>query len=488
MNAPVEYSSDSLPIRAGAVPRPNFAATLTLLIGLVITWLTAEAETPSALMRWIAVGTGVSLFLCAYLEVRSGGWQALMRADLIAMGALYYLLFVEFLFPQVAFDEAVQRTEIIGTGILCCFCGFAGIAIGRHLVRRNVAPWRFTERDAPSGMFLILFWLSVGIGYFHMLLAVDFNPFEMVRYFVLPRFDAPWQRGQYGDSKALLAEVGAMLYLVPPLAGVILGRRGTYSVQSRFIVLLVLLFTFFYGFCTGTRNIIGAYLLSFIVAYFYATGASWEKTVIPGLLALIVMTISTYYSPSFRNVGIAQYIKGVRMDEEQTPEKFFVDYNFYVIAVLTNIFPDSFDFVKWKTPIWFLVRPIPRALWPTKPTGEDISPQTYLLSTETGQGGVTISATFVGEAYMAFGLIGVLACSLALGVLCQWWARKASSITSDFGILLYGSGFYAIAISMRSIYWLPVAILPTVAAALIGMWLIRYTPRTALQHPVSMAS
>src|SRR5207237_1209845 len=73
---------------------------------------------------------------------------------------------------------------------------------------------------------------------------------------------------------------------------------------------------------------------------------------------------------------------------------------------------------------------------------------------------VTLSATFVGEAYMIAGLLGVVVGSLLIGMGAQYWTQKAFSKTSNFGVLIYGSGFLALVISMRSIYWLPVAILP----------------------------
>src|SRR5207302_9462267 len=47
----------------------------------------------------------------------------------------------------------------------------------------------------------------------------------------------------------------------------------------------------------------------------------------------------------------------------------------------------------------------------------------------------------------------------------------AFSPESGFGILIYGSGFFAVVIAMRSMYWLPVAILPTIAAVVLGYFL-----------------
>jgi hypothetical protein len=55
-----------------------------------------------------------------------------------------------------------------------------------------------------------------------------------------------------------------------------------------------------------------------------------------------------------------------------------------------------------------------------------------------------------------------------LGWLATYWTRKAFSIQADFGILLYGSGFFAVVITMRSLYMLPVASLPVLAVVVLG--------------------
>jgi hypothetical protein len=54
---------------------------------------------------------------------------------------------------------------------------------------------------------------------------------------------------------------------------------------------------------------------------------------------------------------------------------------------------------------------------------------------------------------------------------------------SDLGIMIYGTGFFAIAITMRSIYLLPVAMLPTIFAAVIGYWLTQRTQQRRKQAP-----
>jgi hypothetical protein len=53
--------------------------------------------------------------------------------------------------------------------------------------------------------------------------------------------------------------------------------------------------------------------------------------------------------------------------------------------------------------------------------------------------------------------------------------------------MIYGTGFFAIAMTMRSIYILPVAMLPTIFAATIGYWLTQRMRKRRKQAPRPLA-
>jgi oligosaccharide repeat unit polymerase len=474
----------SPPLRAESAKVPLLAswkATALFLFGLLCTGLTLHGESPSATARFAAVGSGLSLLGFAAVEIRRR-WANLLRADLVSMFALYYLIFLEFLFPQPDFD-VLSRNANVDLGIEIVLWGFGAMAVGRHLLSRRSRPWTLAEKQFPPSTIVALFWLCFAMGYLYMLASVNFDPALMIWYFTGPRFSAPWSRGRFGDAQALLFELGAMIYLVPPLAGIILGRRQLYPRLGVLLVLLALLLTFFYGFTTGTRSVMGAYLITFFVAYFYSASCSRKQIVQLGAVAAFVMVVNTIYGVQFRNMGLREYIRSGNQ-ESQTQENFFVDYNLLSISGLVAVFPDHHPYLEWEVPEWFFVRVVPRALWPGKPDGTAISPDSYLDVGPT----TTISATFVGEAYMGFGLAGSIVVGLLLGWLAAFWTRKAFSVRSDFGILLYGSGFFAVVITMRSLYMLPVASLPVLAVAVLGSLAKGRTPARkavlarAIQH------
>jgi oligosaccharide repeat unit polymerase len=439
----------------------SWGATAFLFAGLLATGLTFYGDTPSSSARYAAIGCGLSLAGFAIIEIKRSRGN-LLRADLVAMAALYYLVFIEFLFPQPDFDS-LSRNANVDLGIEVVLWSFGAMALGRHLVSRRSRPWPLADKQLSQSTIVVLFWLCFAMGYFYMLASVHFDPALMIWHFMGPRFGAPWARGKFGDAQALLFELSAMIYLLPPLAGIILGRRHLYPRLGVLLVLLALLLTFFHGFTTGTRSVMGAYLITFLVAYFYAASCSVKQIVQLGAIAAFVLVTTTIYGVEFRSSGLREYIRSGKQESE-AKDNFFVDYNLLSIAGLVTVFPDHYAYLEWDVPEWFFVRVVPRVLWPGKPDGTAISPELYLDVAPT----TTISATFVGEAYMAFGLAGSIVAGLLLGWLAAFWTRKAFSIRSDFGILLYGSGFFAAVITMRSLYMLPVASLPVLAVVALG--------------------
>ena len=462
MNRIPKRSGSSRPDDRKAPLPASWGATALFLFGLLATGITLVGETPLAVARHAAIGSGLSLAVFTIVEIRRS-WANLLRADLVSMAALYYLTFAEFLFPQPSFDTLARNVDI-EQGVLVVLSGFAAMAIGRHFVSRRSRPWRLADKELPPASLLVPFWLCFAMGYFYMLATVGFDPSLMIWHFMGPRFSEPWARGQYGDARALLYELGATIYLVPPLAGIILGRRRLYPRLGVLLVSLALLLTLFYGFTAGTRSIMGAYLITLLVAYYYAASCSRKQIIQLGALAAFLLVASTIYGLQFRTMGLREYLRRGEQQSDRGPREFFVDYNLLSISTLVSVFPDEFRYLGWEVPEWFFVRVVPRALWPGKPDGVNVSPGLYLEAFP----GTTISATFIGEGYMCAGLLGSVLAGVLLGWLANYWTRKAFSIQSDFGILLYGSGFFAVVITMRSLYMLPVASLPVLAVVVLG--------------------
>ena len=241
-------------------------STCVILSGLAFTWVVLPSESAAEVFTVAAIGVGIALVVATLIE-GTRGIRTLVRVDILAFWALYGLTFLEFFFPQPGVNAMVSSAAAVdGTNVV--LLGFAALAIGRNLVsKRASSRVHLASIDLRPRSVFLLFVLATLLGYFHIFLAVDFDPFEALRQMALPRFSQSWGRGRYGDAAALLYELGAVIYLIPPTAGLIFARAKEYSAIQKVIVAIVIAVTFFYGFASGTRNVFVTYVITFAGAY-----------------------------------------------------------------------------------------------------------------------------------------------------------------------------------------------------------------------------
>ena len=452
------------------------------LLGLLCTGLFLSGKNPTDIARFAAIGTGASLAASVIFDLKHSV-KNLVRADLLALVSLYYLTFCEFLFPQPDF---VMMVDVNSTtrAVHACLFGFAGLVLGRHLLQLKKQP--FAELfNAPisASSIVTTFALCLFGGFSYMLACSHFDPVKMVKWFLEPRFTQPWSRQALGDWTALLHELEMLLFLIPPLGGVIFARRRRHSLASLCFVAFGVSFVLFYGFCSGTRYFFAAYLITLLAGFAFAAGPGQKKEVIAAAIAAAaLMLVATVVMLEFRNMGLRVYATHDYEDFSR-PEKIertlYVDYNLYVICRIVDTFPRRHDYLGFEVPFLAMVRPVPRALWPGKPEG-----LSYPIEDVVGADGWTVAATFIGEAYMSGGALAVFAIGCVFGALARWWNLLASGRNSEFGVLIYASGFFAAAIAMRSMLVLTTALLPSIAGIAAGFLLIRRASRRPATPPV----
>ncbi|HWB58858.1 MAG TPA: O-antigen polymerase [Chthoniobacteraceae bacterium] len=449
-------------------PRAHPVGSLLFLAGAGFTALTLHGGTPSGLAHYASIGIGLSLLASMYMDSRAGLLN-LVRPDLMAIFALYFLTLFEFLFPQVAFDQEAGLADT-REAIIACIVGFSGMVIGRHLpnVRKHPLKKIFLT-PTPPGLVIFIFVACVILGSLNMLIAVDFSVPQLFHYFVAPRFSQPWSRERLGDWKALLHELELILQLVPPIAGVIFGRRKKFNGAQLFITACGLFYVLFFGFSGGTRNVFATYLVTFLIGYAFAMprGRTKELIVVSAACA-VLLVVSSVLMLQFRDEGLATYANGgYRYNvEHASEESLFIDYNLYAISRIVGYIHGGNHYLGWEIPYQALIRVVPRALWHGKPEALSISVEDIMNVSN-----LTIATSFVGEAYLSWGLIGVLIAGLFFGTVTGWWSHLASARNSELGILIYASGFLAAVISMRSVLVFTTAVLPTLAA-IGGGWVL----------------
>jgi oligosaccharide repeat unit polymerase len=459
---------------ADIAPHPDKLGSVLCLAGLGLTALFLRGQTPEDVARFGAVGVLLSLGVSLVMDLKRG-IQNVVRTDVMALMSLYFLTLAEFLVQQGQFNT-VAAMGPTRTAVLACICAYAGMVAGRHLVRpTRKAPFQALFRqEAPSSVLFSVFWTCVIVGYLNMLISVHFNVFTMIDFFMEPRFAQPWQRGRLGDWKAMLYELDMLLYLVPPLGGILIARRGKHSKLQVFLVMLGVLFTLFYGFSSGTRNIFASYLVTFLIGYCFAANRRQTKEMIViAAFSVVALLVSTKVMLDFRDVGLKDYIgQGYYKEASNTQQgqSLAVDNNLYAISRVVEYFPWHHAYTGLEIPYLAVIHPIPRVLWPSKPEGMSISVEDIF-----GAEGYTVATSVVGEEYIMHGFLAVALMSVFFGACCAWWNLMASPKNSEFGILVYASGFFSAVITMRSMNWFSTALLPTLAGLVLGyIFLLRH--------------
>lgn len=453
---------------AGAIPKNPAVPTLIMVVGLALTWLALPSTDSESVFDVAAIGVGGALLIATIVEA-SAGVRALIRTDNLMLWVFYGLTLLEFLFPQPDVNHTVGVDAAIrGTGIV--LLAFFGLVVGRHLVstRSNpVAPVDFK----PEHLFA-LFVFAFVVGYLHIFIAVNFDPIEMVTQMARPRFTQPWGRGKLGDISALLFELSLLIYLLPPIAGFMFARARQFSTVQKLFVILVLGLTFFYAFASGTRNVLGTYVIAMFGAYVLSKpDLNLKRLLMFGIpLAALLLFVSTLMLELRSHGGITS------LGSERQYNTLYIDHNMVNVSNLTSVFPDVVDYLGWEIPVHSITKPIPRALWPGKPEGLSMSIEAALGSFD---GITTLACTFAGEAYMAYGLLGVLITSLLFGAAAGRWNQVGQDRNSSFSQILYASGFLCAAMSMRSLLVMVPYMLPTLALWLIGKF---FLPKSSV-HP-----
>jgi oligosaccharide repeat unit polymerase len=451
-------------------PHPNLIGSGVCLGGLVITALFLHGTTPEDVARFAAFGVLASIGFSILMDLRRG-IQNVVRTDVMAIMSLYFLTLAEFLVQQRQFN-AVAGMASTRTAVLACIWAYGGLVIGRHLVKptRKHPLQSLFQQAVPSSVLFSIFWACVIIGYLNMLVSVHFNFVEMVEYFMQPRFAQPWQRGRLGDWKAMLYELDMLLYLVPPLGGILIAQRRRHPPLQVALATFGVVFTLFYGFSSGTRNIFASYLVTFLIGYCFAASKKQTKEMtILAVTSVVALIFSTKVMLDFRDVGLQDYItQGYYKEASHTQEgqSLAVDNNLYAISRVAEYFPQHHDFTNFEIPYLALIHPIPRVLWPSKPEGMSITVEDIF-----GADGWTVATSVVGEEYIMHGFVAVFLMSIFFGACCAWWNLLASPKNSEFGILVYASGFFSAVITMRSMNWFSTALLPTLAGLVLG-WLL----------------
>jgi len=457
------------------------AGTIAILVSCGVGYMLSLQEgTPSHIARNVAFSVLAGVLISFLMDWRYG-LRNLLRVDVFALLAYFFLTFFEFLFPQTRFDFLVIPEDVV-EAIHLLLIGMVAIVIGRHLKlfpRRPlevVSEVRMQPRD-----FLVIFFGAAFFNFLPLFLSVDFNPVAWFEETLKPRFGRAWARSQYGTFSTLLKELQLLGYILPPIGGLIFARFRQYNKVQLAGVGIVLVLLWYTAFSSGTRNILAIQLAGFFAGYFIIQREIRLKIAIPAVILVGgCFVVIAEHMVSFRNMGLgpyvehglykaeykefeAEYLAG-GIEEEGGERGYFVDYNLWRLSQLVPAFPELHGFIGWNMPFVAITKPVPRALWPSKPMDLAVS-----LEDVVGATGYTVAVTWVGEAFIAGGPVWIIATGLLIGAFCALWNHLARFVHSPFALIVFASGFYAVLLLMRSLMFFTTALLPSVALIVMGV-------------------
>jgi len=450
-----------------ANPRMVLLSTILLVATCTICGLLMPKLAPFETFKFCAFVVGPALAVSLLLESQ-GHIRRLIRVDVAALLALYALTFGEFLAPNL---RVLYRTtpEAAVKACIGVLIGLAFLAIGRHfpLPRKKGKAFEQSLPPIRDKTVFHLFLVMTVLGFFYVFMTCGFNPLVVLENLTHARWDKPWVRSAQGDWRSAITELAMLLYVVAAMGGYILARPKSFSIIKRMTVIFVLAFLFFFDFCDGTRTNLLIRVSLFLAALLMASDP--KKILFPALFTVATVVALAPLSAMmlrFRNFGLGAYLRG--QSEIAYGNSFLIDNNMFSIARVMDVYPSIYPLPGMEIVILALTKPVPRVLWPGKPEGLTVPVETAL-----GERGFTLATTYIGESYLAGGYVGIVIVSMLLGVAAATWNRIGVRARTNMDLVYYASGFFAAMVGMRSMLWITIALVPTVAFYAVGKLLLR---------------
>ncbi len=307
---------------------------------------------------------------------------------------------------------------------------------------------RLAAMDRPRVIFGV-FLIACAIGFTPLLYVTQGNVLRILEdaFTAKERWSGLTARGRYGGFRDAFIELTMFLRAAVPLAAAICVQRGQRS-QQRILAAMFLAYMFAAAFNSGTRSKVVEVFLPIAAAVYwrFPTGLK-RKALVFGLPAIAGLGLLwSAASVLGRNAGTVDWDRAVDAD--------YVGFEmFRELLYITEVVPERSDYKYGHTYYVQAVNPIPRALWPGKPTGDAGLELAGLRGAVTnGEANLTISPGLLGEMYWNLGLPGILLISGFLGYLAKSWDRvRPLASQSVLAFTVFAAGLAIIFLSGRSI-------------------------------------
>jgi hypothetical protein len=429
----------------------GFASTATaLLIALAVF---PEDPSPRGALTLPAIVLTAGILVVPVSRAIRRTPDLLGAENLVAFGYVFWLLLdlIQGAYDlREAADWALRDAFIaIGVSAAAMWIGVAG------------KPWKLPNwlgeiaaRSMDTRTVARLVPVCFVLGMFNFAYATGFDLPRMFSYLGESRWSAPWGRGQLGGWDAFGDQLQYFGYVLPSLAALLIARRGfTFGAWLSLLVSAIMLAFLSQG---GGRRIIGVTVGAAIIVWIQAQeDLKVRRLVVAAAVAVGLLTVMQFML-NIRAQGYAEF--AFRGESEY--DYLHVDDNYLRLAQVMQIVPAEHPFVEHRQLWYTIVRPVPRVFWPGKPVDAGFD-----LPAIVGMKGVSLSTSIIGEWYLTYGWIMIVAGGWLHGRLSRTINQLREYEIYRTNPIVYGLAVMVLVSGMRSMQDLII-----MSYALIAWW------------------
>jgi oligosaccharide repeat unit polymerase len=374
---------------------------------------------PDSLNIFSSIVAAMLLFATLVVDVRHDLRRLISGRSVVLLGiASWFLLEAIKLSPEVSIYSQSQYDF----GVLCVVLATLSFLGGYHLT----SGWKGFEAAAAKVCILDdhrILWrlvaLCTAIGFAPILVYSGLQIYDLLHGILGMR--ETWGgligRGRYGGFREAMLQLENLITGIAPFAVILfLDRRST--PLYRIVCATVVIWTILRAYGSGTR---GSLLLSVLplvaVVYCRARPRTQRVVLVAGICATPIVYAAMAAMVESRNSGTFSW-------EARNKATYVGNEMFQELLYMTTKVPESVPYRMGGSYIVQLCSPVPRFLWPGKPsldTGIQLAELRGEVDPRTGQAYYTRCAGLLGEMYLNFGLPGIVVLSVFGGWLVRGW-------------------------------------------------------------------
>jgi hypothetical protein len=412
-----------------------------------------------AVLLGLAIWHDVRRDLCRVLSGRN--------VVLFAIGAWYLLEAITLPVWLQSYDQAHYLA-----GVFYVFLAFAGFLLGYHLTAGCFVFPALAEKitffDDDKWLWRLVV-IGALVGFAPIVVLTGTQVAEAFEGMMGQR--ATWGgilgRGRYGDARAAFLMLEMFVGGVAPFAAILIFHSRATVLQRAFSALVVF-WPMLRSFGSGTRSsLIIAVGCSLAAVIYWKSSPLWRKRLIvtgaaslPLIYGLMAAIVASRGSGSF--------------SWERSEDKDYVGNEmFRELLFITSKVPAEADYQYGYVYYVQLVNPIPRFLWPDKPSLDTglLMASMYGAVDARGEAYLTVSPGLIGEMYLNFGVFGIFGLSLFGGWLVKGWDQIPELYGASLPTMMFYSGGLGVLFIMGRSFTVPMLYGLLSLAAL--AWLIR---------------